>query len=436
MEKIYEPINWEAFPSIKTPVNLERLNKIDSAINALDDRIVEMSGKADMDASDIALNRQTLGYVKKNLFNVNDKYNGASFRPAATVSADGWVTDTYDNSSGTSLVYLNYYTRISDNLSTDTDYLIVTENESNVPVYAISNSGETDISQFTSTLKVTSNTTDFTVKTTRSDFSNSTKMLRTFVEVPAGTKATVKFRISVLADTTVTTDSFNYEPYVDDVDTRLKKVETEVMPIERGGTGATTAKEARNNLLKDMLTVTSDVVDDSYFIGAYTSMNGANGAAYKRTALSLWNYIKFKIEGITVTNLLATVAGKPLDATMGKALDDKITDIINSITWKYVGTSVGSAELALPDNWKELKIILVLNDGNGLKIPIEIISEMVAFGSYGVPFMVTGNTAGTSFIRGRVLVKESTINIANIYIGPIDTPSDALLTTHLHAWYK
>lgn len=45
MEKIYEPINWEDFPSKKTKINAENLNKMDSAINELDGRIVEMDDR-------------------------------------------------------------------------------------------------------------------------------------------------------------------------------------------------------------------------------------------------------------------------------------------------------------------------------------------------------------------------------------------------------
>ena len=41
MEKVYDRINFEDRPSKNTPLNAENLNKMDSAIDALDDRIVE-----------------------------------------------------------------------------------------------------------------------------------------------------------------------------------------------------------------------------------------------------------------------------------------------------------------------------------------------------------------------------------------------------------
>ena len=42
MAKVYERINWEDLPSKNTPINAENLNKMDNAINDLDDKIVEL----------------------------------------------------------------------------------------------------------------------------------------------------------------------------------------------------------------------------------------------------------------------------------------------------------------------------------------------------------------------------------------------------------
>lgn len=42
MEKTYERINWENEPSILTPINAINLNKMDSALNQIDNRVVEM----------------------------------------------------------------------------------------------------------------------------------------------------------------------------------------------------------------------------------------------------------------------------------------------------------------------------------------------------------------------------------------------------------
>lgn len=44
MEKIYNRINWEDIPSTNTPLNAENLNKMDSALDEIDGRIVGMNG--------------------------------------------------------------------------------------------------------------------------------------------------------------------------------------------------------------------------------------------------------------------------------------------------------------------------------------------------------------------------------------------------------
>lgn len=49
MQKIYNRINWENFPSEKTAVNESNLNKMDLAIDNLDDRVVAMdAAKVDL----------------------------------------------------------------------------------------------------------------------------------------------------------------------------------------------------------------------------------------------------------------------------------------------------------------------------------------------------------------------------------------------------
>jgi len=45
MEKLYDRINFENAPSTKTPLNEENLNKMDSAINELDNRVIDVSNE-------------------------------------------------------------------------------------------------------------------------------------------------------------------------------------------------------------------------------------------------------------------------------------------------------------------------------------------------------------------------------------------------------
>lgn len=42
MQKVYSPINWENYPSDSTPINETNLNKIDSAVDSIDDRVITL----------------------------------------------------------------------------------------------------------------------------------------------------------------------------------------------------------------------------------------------------------------------------------------------------------------------------------------------------------------------------------------------------------
>lgn len=45
MDKLYERVNWENRPSKKTKINAENLNKMDKALDDLDDRVIEQDEK-------------------------------------------------------------------------------------------------------------------------------------------------------------------------------------------------------------------------------------------------------------------------------------------------------------------------------------------------------------------------------------------------------
>ena len=55
MDKIYKRINWENLPSEKTPIDETNLNKMDKAIDDLDDRVVALSNNSGSGGADISL---------------------------------------------------------------------------------------------------------------------------------------------------------------------------------------------------------------------------------------------------------------------------------------------------------------------------------------------------------------------------------------------
>lgn len=99
-----------------------------------------------------------------------------------------------------------------------------------------------------------------------------------------------------------------------------------VLPIGRGGTGATSARAAEYNIMSQTRLVDSAIIDNDYFVGLSTTPNTTSGATYKRTASSVWNYIKSKtsalylpLTGGTVTGLLKTPGGTMVHNASGKS---------------------------------------------------------------------------------------------------------------------
>lgn len=152
----------------------------------------------------------------RNLYNFEDTTNVST---NITTDNNGWITATYDNTSGSAVAFLNYYTH-NLNLKTDTDYAIVLEIKSVsgtgyiLPCSIYDNSGQFSSNSEYSFSNLSNNTTKIFIKTTKSSFEGSGEQgLRTFVYFNAGQSGSITFRLSVLEDTTVTADTFEYEAY-------------------------------------------------------------------------------------------------------------------------------------------------------------------------------------------------------------------------------
>lgn len=88
---------------------------------------------------------------------------------------------------------------------------------------------------------------------------------------------------------------------VDKMDDRIVELDKnkvskeDTIPIEKGGTGAKTAKEARYNLSNDMPQAEGIIADTDYFAGVYQKQSKDNGGVYKKKMPLIWDYIKSKI---------------------------------------------------------------------------------------------------------------------------------------------
>lgn len=151
----------------------------------------------------------------KNLFNYKDTKVVTS---GITVDEEGWITATYDNTNGTTNKYLNYFTTKSDKLSLVKDYKAFVEIKNVSGTGALILASDDSISQSSTRITYTfGNLSSGDVKanlfTTKSDFTNCSYMLRSFISFSAGQSGSITFRISVLEDTKITPENFVYEQY-------------------------------------------------------------------------------------------------------------------------------------------------------------------------------------------------------------------------------
>lgn len=164
-----------------------------------------------------------LGNTEQNTYEGKNLYNfkkTVSVTGGAAVDGDGWITATYNNTSGSSTIFCNYFTE-NLNLKENTQYNIIVEvkNVSGTGrLWVCSTNGDTQ-GQFNSSEEMNfsslqSGSVINRLKTTKSSLTNVKHGVRTFVGFFAGNSGSITFRLSVLEDTTVTPETFKYEPYV------------------------------------------------------------------------------------------------------------------------------------------------------------------------------------------------------------------------------
>ncbi len=213
----------------------------------------------------------------KNLYNYKDTTNVGD---GVTADKDGWITITADNTSGTSVIYRNYYTN-NLNLKTNTNYAIVMEVKnvsttggSNIYMASVYSNTE---GQFASAISYTlsslsNNTIKIDTDSTKGSFTNVSNGLRTFLSVGPGVKSTITFRLSVLEDTAVTAESFVYEPYTGeqpspnpDYPQNIEVINDNVN-IEIKGKNLFNTPYNEKNKLTRTATKDDDYVDTNYYV--------------------------------------------------------------------------------------------------------------------------------------------------------------------------
>lgn len=149
-----------------------------------------------------------------NLYNYKDIfYKAAEY----TIDDEGWITLSADRTSATSGAFYNYYTKPL-NVKANTNYLVVVEVKSATGTteahWTSTETGSQMAGAFITSIKGISKPTIYTQSVkTKTSFDGADVSLRTYCYVAAGNKISMTFRISVLEDTSITSNNFVYSNY-------------------------------------------------------------------------------------------------------------------------------------------------------------------------------------------------------------------------------
>ena len=137
-----------------------------------------------------------------------------------SIDSDGWITVDVDNSDGAGTLYTSLNLPVSDLIEAGKDYLAVLEIKENSTTdnHEIVSSWHEGPGQFKTPFILyqdqNSDSVYTQIVTAMDDFSDCETMTRTVFTTSAGNVTKLKIRLSIIEDTTVTPDTFVYEPYV------------------------------------------------------------------------------------------------------------------------------------------------------------------------------------------------------------------------------
>ena len=109
--------------------------------------------------------------------------------------------------------------------------------------------------------------------------------------------------------TTLNPNAKNFVLWADDPNNVTTNVGGNIeypIPVDKGGTGQTTQANTNKAIIANLTEGTSNVTDGTMFVSSYASDNGfadsnAVNVPYKRKFITVWNYIKTKIQSIALT---------------------------------------------------------------------------------------------------------------------------------------
>ena len=263
------------------------------------------------------------------LFDVNDKLNWNS---VFSVDSEGWISAVIPANTGTTDTYYAFNTKKNDLLKPSTTYLAVMELGttlgSNINIVGVSpNSGSGNKSQFQGYVNFTKSSV--AACRTLDSFENSNVMCKGYIQVKPGfAGGSVKFRFSLIEDTSMTIDKFKYEAYTGGKASPNPEYSQEINCIENP-----TVSVAGSNLLN-----IKELSGNSNGV-SYSIENGvlkAKGTAKARTIIYFIKDYKLKKEGIYIFNPNPTKGIETMDCYL---------DFTNNTNW---GFSIESTKINKP----------------------------------------------------------------------------------------
>lgn len=206
----------------------------------------------------------------------------------------------------------------------------------------------------------------------------------------------------------------------------------ETVPISKGGTGKTTAREALNNLIPELEDGSSIPTDNDWYLAQYAGGGTNNVTCVKRKMTALWTWIKGKADGTYLSKSGGEMTGSikykgtKSTHTMIDFIDNSHDTSGNGIAIGGGGaTIIGGGESAahgktLISSGGDERLIL-LNDGS-----VDIYAG-VQNGISGAKHW-TFDSAGNTYLPGIIHAPEvnAYVGSSTVFVGAIDRKLDSL----------
>lgn len=358
MNKVYSRINWENYPSEKTPVNEANLNKIDYATNEIDNRVISLdTSKLDKTTAN--------GMVKNVTYNSTNGVFTVTYLNGTTASIDTKlekmaVNFVYDAENERLVITLDDGTKqYVDMKSLITQYEF---NSSGTISFTISSEGkvQADVKNgsITSDKLQPNYLADITVQagiaqTSAGNAENSADLAETYairaeeaaehaenvsdVQIMTPTQIGIGKPDNITIGVNNGTFETKFKTYTSLTDLGLTAPKTclEIATAMPNGSQimlqtssiATTVTDTPTNMGK----LTIERINNARCYAYFSEYTGESGiprmyARYIRPVInSISDWTEYLTTGKIANNLLATEAGTALDAVQGKELDTRVT---------------------------------------------------------------------------------------------------------------